>query len=163
MNGTPSWSLSSLFSFVMILNHRLIYSDAKIANLIIVTYNRGFIYCEWTVIIYQLEFMKDFNVLVSPPPPPPPRQKSCHYFAVLKISEKELHFWKLQCSKYICAKFGECVLSSPKTTDFRPPLGRLIKKTGKAWNKKYESPLKAPFYHSIHLFEGHLSEWYEWE
>ena len=35
----------------------------------------------------------------------------------------------------------------------------LINKTGKVWNKNYESPLKTPFYHSIHLFEGHCSEW----
>ena len=35
----------------------------------------------------------------------------------------------------------------------------LRKKTGKAWNKKYESPLKTPFYCSVHLFEGHRSEW----
>ena len=41
-----------------------------------------------------------------------PCQKSCYYFAALKISEEELHFCKLQFSKYICAKFGECVLSS---------------------------------------------------
>ena len=35
----------------------------------------------------------------------------------------------------------------------------LIKKTGKAWNKQYESPLKTPFYHSIHLIEERCSEW----
>ena len=56
-----------------------------------------------------------------------PRQKTCHNFGALKISEKELHFSKLQCSECICVKFGECVLSSPKTTYFRPPLGRLLR------------------------------------
>ena len=34
------------FVCVMILNHQFIHNNAKIANLIIVIYNRGFIYCE---------------------------------------------------------------------------------------------------------------------
>ena len=33
-----------------------------------------------------------------------------------------------------------------------------MKKKGNAWNEKYESPLKTPFYHSIHFFEVHRSE-----
>ena len=36
---------------------------------------------------------------------------------------------------------------------------KLWKKTGKAWNKNFESKLKTPFYHSIHLFAVHRSEW----
>ena len=46
---------------------------------------------------------------------------------------------------------GENVLNRPGEIG-------LIKKTGKAGNKNYESPLKTPFYQSIHLFEGHCSK-----
>ena len=35
-----------VFVCVMILNNHFIHNNAKIANLIIVVYNRGFIYCE---------------------------------------------------------------------------------------------------------------------
>ena len=67
-NDTPVLILIQfVFVCVMILNHQLIHNHAKIANLIMVIYNRGFICCERTV-IYQFEFMNDFKVLISDPP-----------------------------------------------------------------------------------------------
>ena len=103
-------------------------SKYKLTNLFIrlvrTSHMAGYFYCQKKRFLLLKEIMapniiSKFSFLT-------PRQKTCHNFGALQISEKELHFWTLQCSECICAKFDECVLSSPKTTDFRPPLGRLL-------------------------------------
>ena len=47
VNDTPVLILIQfVFVCVMVLNHQFVHNNAKIANLFVVIYNRGFIYCQ---------------------------------------------------------------------------------------------------------------------